>query len=125
MFSQGLLVLKCTFTFYFILQKRIANPKNSIERIVQLLGRSAGERKLAVALLLELSKCEFMRDSIAKVQGCILLLATMLNSSDHQAARDTKNVLENLSYSDDNVILMARNNYFKYLLERLSSGMFV
>lgn len=76
-------------------------------------------------LLLELSKCEAVRDSIGKVQGCILLLVTMLNNTDHQSAGDAKNVLDNLSYSDDNVILMARNNYFTYLLQRLSSGVFL
>lgn len=77
-----------------------------------------------MTLLLELSKCESVRDSIGKVQGCILLLVTMLSNTDPQAAGDAKNVLENLSYSDENVILMAKNNYFTYLLQRLSSGDF-
>lgn len=77
-----------------------------------------------MTLLLELSKCESVRDSIGKVQGCILLLVTMLSNTDPQAAGDAKNVLENLSYSDENVILMAKNNYFTYLLQRLSSGEF-
>ncbi|XP_051147172.1 U-box domain-containing protein 43-like [Andrographis paniculata] len=101
---------------------RISKVENSIQLIVQLLARSPGERKLAVALLLELSKSELIRECIGKFQGCILLLVTMLNSTDDQAATDAQKVLENLSYSDDNVILMANNNYFKYLLERLASG---
>lgn len=107
------------------MQERIAKVENSIEPIVQFLGRRIGERKSAVTLLRELSKCELVRDGIGKVQGCILLLVTMLSSTDPQAAIDAKNVLDNLSYSDDNVILMAKNNYFKYLLQRLSSGMFL
>lgn len=103
-------------------KKIIATVENSIEQIVRFLGRRIGERKSAVTLLLELSKCESVRDSIGKVQGCILLLVTMLSSTDPQASRDAKNVLDNLSYSDDNIILMAKNNYFTYLLQRLSSG---
>ncbi|KAL8494845.1 hypothetical protein ACS0TY_019141 [Phlomoides rotata] len=103
-------------------KERIAKVENSIAPIVQFLGRRIGERKSAVALLLELSKCESVRDGIAKVQGCILLLVSMLSNSDPQAARDAKDVLDNLSYSDDNVILMAKHNYFQYLLQRLSSG---
>ncbi|KAL2233763.1 U-box domain-containing protein 43-like isoform X2 [Sesamum indicum] len=102
-------------------KERIAKVENSIEPIVQFLGRRIGERKLAVTLLLELSKCGVVRDCIGKVQGCILLLVTMLGNTDRQAAKDAKNVLDNLSYSDDNVVLMAKNNYFRYLLERLSS----
>ncbi|KZV40943.1 U-box domain-containing protein 44-like [Dorcoceras hygrometricum] len=100
----------------------IAKVENSIKYIVQSLGRQLGEGKLAVAILLELSKCESVRDYIGNVQGCILLLVTMLTSDDHQAANDAKNVLDNLAFSDDNVVLMANNNYFKYLLQRLSAG---
>lgn len=93
-----------------------------MELIAKSLGRRIGEGKLAAALLLELSKCESVRKCIGNVQGCILLLVTMLSGDDNQAARYAKNILDNLSFSDDNVILMAKNNYFKYLLQRLSSG---
>lgn len=103
-------------------KKKIVTVENSIEQIVRFLGRGIAERRVAVTILLELSKCESVRDSIGEVQGCILLLVTMLSNTDPQAARDAKNVLDNLSYSDDNVILMAKNNYFEYLLQRLSSG---
>ncbi|KAL2511255.1 U-box domain-containing protein 44 [Abeliophyllum distichum] len=103
-------------------QERIARVDNAMESIAKSLGRRIGEGKLAVALLLELSKSESVRDCIGNVQGCILLLVTMLSSADNQAARYAENVLDNLSFSDDNVILMAKNNYFKYLLQRLSSG---
>ncbi|KAI3444376.1 hypothetical protein Pfo_001041 [Paulownia fortunei] len=120
--NQALLILCLLAKDNDDAKERIAEVENSIEPIVQFLGRRIGERKLAVSLLLELSKCESVRDCIGKVQGCILLLVTMLSNTDPQAARDAKNVLDNLSYSDDNVILMAKNNYFKYLLQRLSSG---
>lgn len=98
---------------------------NAIEAVVRSLGRRVAERKLAVALLLELSKCNVVRDCIGKVQGCILLLVTMSTSDDIQAARDAQALLENLSFSDQNVIQMAKANYFKHLLQRLSTGYFL
>lgn len=107
-----------------ILQERIAKVDNAIESIVRSLGRRVAERKLAVALLLELSKSNSVRDCIGNVQGCILLLVTMSSSDDGQAARDAQALLENLSFSDQNVIQMAKANYFKYLLQRLSTGSF-
>lgn len=106
-----------------IFQERIANIDNAIESIVHSLGRRLGEGKLAVELLLELSKYDFLREYIGKVQGCILLLVTMSSSEDNQAARDATELLEKLSYSDQNVIQMAKANYFKHLLQRLSTGL--
>lgn len=105
-----------------ILQERLAKVDNAIESIVRSLGRRIEERKLAVALLLELSNYDILRDSIGKVQGCILLLVTMSSSDDSQASRDAKELLENLSFSDHNVVQMAKANYFKHLLQRLSTG---
>ncbi|KAM1068936.1 hypothetical protein ACFX13_000960 [Malus domestica] len=103
-------------------KERIAIVDNGIESIVRSLGRRVGERKLAVALLLELSKSNLIRECIGKVQGCILLLVTMSNSDDNRAARDAQELLENLSFSDENVIQMAKANYFKHLLQRLTTG---
>ncbi|KAK7292841.1 hypothetical protein RJT34_15695 [Clitoria ternatea] len=103
-------------------KERIVAVDNAIESIVHSLGRRPAERKLAVALLLELSKCELARERIGKVQGCILLLVTMSNGEDNQAARDAMELLESLSYSDHNVIQMAKANYFKHLLQRLTKG---
>ncbi|XP_058189891.1 U-box domain-containing protein 44-like isoform X2 [Rhododendron vialii] len=105
-------------------KERIGKVDNAIESIVHFLGRRIEERKLAVALLLELSKSESVRDCIGKVQGCILLLVTTMSSSDedNRAARDAGVLLENLSFSNENVIQMSKANYFKYLLQRLSSG---
>ncbi|KAK3036080.1 hypothetical protein RJ639_029833 [Escallonia herrerae] len=102
--------------------ERIFKVDNAIESIVRSLGRRIAERKLAVALLLELSKNKFLQDCIGKVQGCILLLVTMSSSDNNQAARDARELLENLSFSDENVVQMAKANYFKPLLQRLSSG---
>ncbi|PSS23516.1 U-box domain-containing protein [Actinidia chinensis var. chinensis] len=100
---------------------RIARVDNAIESIVRFLGsRIAG--KLAVALLLELSKSELIRDCICKVQGCILLLVTMSSSDESEVAGYARELLENLSFSNENVIQMAKANYFKHLLQHLSSG---
>lgn len=103
-------------------KERVANVENAIESIVRSLGRRIAERKLAVALLLELSKSEIVQDCIGKVQGCILLLVTMSSSDESQAAKDARELLENLSFSNQNVIQMAKANYFKHLLQHLSSG---
>ncbi|KAI4355277.1 hypothetical protein L6164_004066 [Bauhinia variegata] len=103
-------------------KERIAKVDNAIESVVRSLGRRVSERKLAVALLLELSKYDLVRDYIGKVQGCILLLVTMSSSDDNQAARDATELLDNLSYSDQNVLKMAKANHFKHLLQRLSTG---
>lgn len=106
------------------MQERIVKADNAIESIVRSLGRRVSERKIAVELLLELSKCHLARDCIGNVQGCILLLVTMSSSDDSQAARDAQALLENLSFSDLNIIQMAKANYFKHLLQRLSTGTF-
>ncbi|XAR62939.1 Ubiquitin--protein ligase [Bertholletia excelsa] len=103
-------------------KEKILKVENAIEFIVRSLGRRPAERKLAVSLLLELSKNELVRDYIGKVQGCILLLVTMSSSDESQAARDAKELLENLSFSTQNVVQMANANYFKHLLQQLSSG---
>lgn len=107
-----------------IFQERLANVDKAIESIVRSLGRRVTERKLAAALLLELSKYDRLREYIGKVQGCILLLVTTASSDDNQAGKDAAELLENLSYSDENVLQMAKANYFKHLLQRLSSGSF-
>ncbi|XP_050387008.1 U-box domain-containing protein 24-like [Argentina anserina] len=103
-------------------KERMARVVDGIELIVRSLGRRVEERKLAVALLLELSKYDSIREKVGMVQGCILLLVTMSNSDDNQAARDARDLLENLSFSDQNVIQMAKANYFEHLLQRLSTG---
>lgn len=103
-------------------KERIAKVNDAVESIVRSLGRRIVEAKLAVSLLLELSKNELMRECIGKAQGCILLLVTMSSSEDSHAAVDAQRLLENLSFSNKNIMQMAKSNYFKHLLERLSSG---
>ncbi|CAL5343463.1 unnamed protein product [Camellia sinensis] len=78
------------------MQERVANVDNAIESIVRSLGQRIAERKLAVASLLELSKSEILQDCIGKVQGCILHLVTMSSRDKSQAAKDARELLENL-----------------------------
>ncbi|XP_076950309.1 U-box domain-containing protein 44-like [Bidens hawaiensis] len=101
---------------------RISKVSGVIESIVRSLGRRVSEGKLAVELLLELSRNEMLKNFIGMVQGCILLLVTMSNSDDTQAASRANELLDKLSFSDQHVIQMARANYFTHLLRRLSSG---
>jgi len=95
---------------------------NALELIVRSLSRQVEERKLALELLLELSKSKMVCSRIGNIQGSILLLITMLNSDDVQAAKNARELLENLSFLDQNVIEMAKANYLKPLLLKLSTG---
>lgn len=90
--------------------------------IVRSLARQIEERKLALELLLELSKSDTVCDLIGNIQGSILLLVTMLNSEDVEAAKNAQEVLDNLSFLDQNVIEMAKANYLKPILRKLSTG---
>lgn len=86
------------------------------------LARDVGEGRQAVALLLELSKDLKVCEEIGKVQGCILLLVTMLNSENPQAVEDARALLQHLSNNDQNVAQMAEANHFRPLTQRLSEG---
>lgn len=65
-----------------------------------------------------------MRDVIGTIQGCIFLVVTMLNNDDAQAYGDARELLDNLAFLEQNVIEMAKANFFKPLLQLLSSGKF-
>lgn len=95
---------------------------NSIELIVRSLARKSEERKSAVALLLQLVQCEWIRDKIGSVNGCILLLVTISNGDSNQTSSDAEKLLEILSSCDENVVHMAKANYFNPLIKLLNSG---
>lgn len=103
-------------------QEDIAKVNNALGSIVRLLSRHIEESKLALELLLELSKSNMVCNLIGDIQGSILLLLAMLNSEDVEAATNAHELLENLSFLDQNVIEMAKANYFKPLLRNLSTG---
>ncbi|KAK8560981.1 hypothetical protein V6N13_026416 [Hibiscus sabdariffa] len=103
-------------------KERIAKEDHALESIVKSLARQIKESKLALELLLQLSRSSVVRDAIGTIQGCIFLVVTMLSSDDAQASRDSRELLDNLSFLDQNVIEMAKANFFKPLLHLLSSG---
>ncbi|EEF46572.1 ubiquitin-protein ligase, putative [Ricinus communis] len=91
-------------------REKIAKVNLALEMIVRSLARQIGER------------IHLVRDSIGNIQGCILLLVTTSNSDDNDAANKAEELLQNLSFLNQNVIQMAKANYFKPLLQLLSSG---
>ncbi|XVF65780.1 hypothetical protein PTKIN_Ptkin09bG0277800 [Pterospermum kingtungense] len=118
------------------LYRELVILENYIPLLIQLLGgKNCDIRNRVLAILQILTEdsddakfdpwgAALMKgvDSIGKVQGCILLLVAVASGDDYQAARDAGEVSENLSFSDQNIIQMARANYIKYLLQRLSTG---
>lgn len=94
----------------------------AIQLAVRSLSRDVGESRQGVALLLELSKSPKVCEEIGRAQGSILLLVTMLNNENANAAKDAAAVLHQLASNDQNVVQMAEANHFKPLAERLSSG---
>ncbi|KAL2558776.1 U-box domain-containing protein 43 [Forsythia ovata] len=103
-------------------KERIAKVDDGIKYIVQLLARKIEESTMALKLLLELSRSSAVMNFIGNVQGCMLLLVTLANSDDTQAAKYAQEVLDNLAFLDQNVIQMARAKYFGPLLNCLCTG---
>lgn len=95
---------------------------DAIKLIVKSLARDVGEGRQAVALLRELSKDPKICEKIGKVQGCILLLVTMLNSENPHAVVDARELLFELANNDQNVVQMGEANYFGPLTQRLNEG---
>ncbi|XP_058010047.1 U-box domain-containing protein 43 isoform X2 [Hevea brasiliensis] len=119
----------CTLTILCILakdsednKKAIAKVDHALELIVRSLARQIAESKLALQLLLDLSRHHLVKTGIGNIQSCIFLLVTASNSNDNQAAKNAEELLDNLSFCNQNVIEMAKANYFKPLLQLLSSG---
>ncbi|KAH0454216.1 hypothetical protein IEQ34_016140 [Dendrobium chrysotoxum] len=103
-------------------KEQLASIGKLIEFVVMSLGRCSEERKLAVALLLELSRTKLIHNKIGKAHGCIFLLVTTKNDGD-QAASDATQLLENLSYLDENVVKMAKANYLSNYSDVLNQEM--
>ncbi|KAK9009934.1 hypothetical protein V6N11_036456 [Hibiscus sabdariffa] len=117
---QALRSFYCSITMDFN-SERIAKEDHALESIVKSLARQIKESKLALELLLQLSRSTVVRDAVGTTRGCIFLVVTMLNSDDAQASRNSRELSDNLSFLDQNVIEMAKANFFKPLLHLLSS----
>lgn len=120
--SRILMILRILATDNDDRKESIAETDDAIKLIVCSLARKIEESKLALQLLMELSKNDVARNIIGSSQGCILLLVTLSGSDDAQAANDAKQLLENLSFLHQNIVQMANANYFGPLLHLLSSG---
>ncbi|CAI5476332.1 unnamed protein product, partial [Closterium sp. Yama58-4] len=102
--------------------KELVVEAGAIQLAVRSLSRDVGESRQGVALLLELSKSAKVCEEIGRAQGSILLLVTMLNNENANAAKDAAAVLQQLASNDQNVVQMAEANHFKPLAERLTTG---
>lgn len=102
-------------------QEMMANPE-ALSNIVKSLARDVDESREAVALLLLLSDLTKVRQRIGKVQGCIMMLVTLLNGSDPSSSYDAGKLLASLSSNTQNVLLMAEAGFFVPLVQYLKEG---
>lgn len=101
---------------------KICSVKKALDCIVRSLSRHTRESKLAVQLLLELSKCTAAQEDMGDVRGCIFSLVTISKKEDGEVSEDAQRLLEILASRNQNVVQMANANYFKPLLHLLTSG---
>lgn len=103
------------------LQERMMDV-GSLSKLVKSMAREAGERREAVGLLLSLSDVPAARRRIGRIQGCIVMLVSMLNGDDHVASEHSLNLLNALSSNTQNALHMAEAGYFKPLVHHLTEG---
>lgn len=96
----------------------------SLSVIVPSLMRETTESRAAAGLLSDLSGVPSVSQRMGRVQGCILMLVTLLDGDDHLASADARKILDALSAHTQNVLLMAEAGYFKPMLQHLKRGIF-
>ncbi|CAA7388564.1 unnamed protein product [Spirodela intermedia] len=94
----------------------------SLSVIVPSLIREITESRAAAGLLSDLLGVSSVSRRMGRVQGCILMLVTLLNGEDHLASADARKILDALSVHTQNVLLMAEAGYFKPMLHYLKRG---
>eukprot|EP00850_Spirogloea_muscicola_P013787 SM000095S25001 [mRNA] locus=s95:457384:463183:+ [translate_table: standard] len=102
--------------------KEAVAEAGAIDAVVRSLGKKAEEGHCAVMLLQELSTVPIIADCIARSQGAVLLLVTMLGSESEEAASCARAVLMNLPSNDELIQSMAGANLFTPLVVRLRDG---
>ncbi|KAG9443648.1 hypothetical protein H6P81_014988 [Aristolochia fimbriata] len=90
--------------------------------VVKSLSRNAEEQREAVGLLLTLSDIQKVRRRIGRVQGCIVMLVSLLNGDDPRASSDAAEILDALSGTTQNVLHMAEAGFFKPLEQYFCEG---
>lgn len=93
-----------------------------LSALVKSLSRDTEERREAVGLLLDLSDLPAVRRRIGRIQGCIVMLVSILNGDDPVASRDSAKLLNILSNNSQNALHMAEAGYFKPLVQYLKEG---
>ncbi|XP_065868378.1 U-box domain-containing protein 44-like [Euphorbia lathyris] len=93
-----------------------------LSQLVKSLTRDADERREAVGLLLELSEISAVWRRMGRIQGCIVMLVTILNGDDLTASSNAGKLLTSLSNSTQNALHMAEAGYFKPLVRYLKEG---
>lgn len=86
------------------------------------LSRDEEERREAVGLLVDISDLSVVRQRIGRITGCIVMLVALQNGDDSIAKNDGEKLLGILSYSTQNVLLMAEAGYFLPMVHLLYEG---
>ncbi|KAK8508673.1 hypothetical protein V6N13_116186 [Hibiscus sabdariffa] len=94
----------------------------TLSALVKSLTRDTEERREAVGLLLDLSDLPAVWRRLGRIQGCIVMLVTMLNGDDPIASSDARKLLNALSSNTQNALHMAEAGYFKPLVHYLMEG---
>ncbi|KAL4387338.1 hypothetical protein GQ457_09G015160 [Hibiscus cannabinus] len=94
----------------------------SLSTLVKSLTRDTKERREAVRLLLDLSDLPTVWRRLGRIQGCIVMLVTMLNGDDPIASSNARKLLNALSSNTQNTLHMAEAGYFKPLVHCLKEG---
>ncbi|KAK8671320.1 hypothetical protein V6N13_037916 [Hibiscus sabdariffa] len=94
----------------------------SLSTLVKSLTRDTEERREAVRLLLDLSDLPAVWRRLGRIQGCIVMLVTMLNGDDPIASSNARKLLNALSSNTQNTLHMAEAGYFKPLVHCLKEG---
>ncbi|KAK8661945.1 hypothetical protein V6N13_091533 [Hibiscus sabdariffa] len=79
----------------------------SLSTLVKSLTRDTEERREAVRLLLDLSDLPAVWRRLGRIQGCIVMLVTMLNGGDPIASSNARKLLNALSSNTQNTLHMA------------------
>ncbi|KAH1158675.1 hypothetical protein AAZX31_11G112800 [Glycine max] len=103
------------------MQEKMTNIE-LLSAVVKSLTRDTEERREAVGLLLELSALPAVRRKIGRIQGCIVMLVSILNGVDPVSSRDAAKLLDILSNNTQNALLMAEAGYFGPLVQYLNKG---
>ncbi|KAK9157304.1 hypothetical protein Scep_003878 [Stephania cephalantha] len=116
-----IVILRCLVFESVQYKEKMTEPRH-LSILVRSLTRDVGERREAVGLLSDLLEVPGVRRRIGRIQGCIVMLVSLLNGDDVLASRDARNVLCALSSNTQDVLHMAEAGYFKPLVKQLKEG---